>query len=575
MNHRILVIDDNPAIHDDFRKVLGGATGTAFAATEAAFFGDAPPVKLRPEFSVDFASQGLEAVEFFRAAHASGAPHAVAFVDVRMPPGMDGLETAARLWEIDAELQVVVCTAYTDYSWQETVGKLAHCDRLLILKKPFAGVEVLQLACALTEKWRLARLSARHLDQVEREVTARTTDLLAANTQLGTEINQRKSAEEQLLRSQRLESIGTLASGIAHDLNNLLSPIMMGTQLLQDGTLRPDQESLLETIQTAIGRGARIVAQMMTFAKGSTEDRTSLHAGLLIREIATIAGETFPQNIHVQYHTAADLWMLSGNATQLHQVLMNLCVNARDAMPLGGIIRLEAVNFPVDESYAGGHAKLRPGEYVRLRVTDTGPGIPEEIRDKIFEPFFSTKAPGKGTGLGLSTAAGIASHHDGVLEVKSAPGEGATFSLYLPADPKNESTVDRPQTSRPPRGHGELILVVDDERPFRDLIGETLIRHGYRVLIATDGADAITKYVQSERMIAAVLTDVRMPIVDGQAFSRALKNITPDLPIVLMTGSITNERLREFDALGVRGVLPKPFHSEQLLRMIHVTLLPQ
>jgi len=207
-------------------------------------------------------------------------------------------------------------------------------------------------------------------------------------------------------------------------------------------------------------------------------------------------------------------------------------------------------------------------------VADTGTGIPEEIRGKIFEPFFSTKAPGTGTGLGLSTAAGIVSEHGGVMEVKSAPGEGTTFSVYLPAILETEMVPERRKDPTAPRGRGELILVVDDESGLREINAETLIRHGYRAITATDGADAITKYVQSERKVDAVLTDVRMPIVDGPAFTRALRNITPDLPIVLMTGSVTNERLREFDALGVRGVLSKPYSSEQLLRMIHATLLP-
>jgi two-component system NtrC family sensor kinase len=574
MNPRILVIDDNPAIHDDFRKVLAGAGRSGFAEAEAAFFGEPLPVASQPEFKVDYALQGLDAIELFRQAHERGAPPAVAFVDVRMPPGIDGVETVARLWEIDPELQIVICSAYTDYSWQEMVAKLAHRDRLLVLKKPFDGIEVLQLACALTEKWELTRQAAHSIDRVEREVTARTSALVEANARLEREIEQRKSAEEQLLRSQRLESIGTLASGIAHDLNNLLSPVMMGTQLLQDGTLRPDQEELLEMIQTATRRGSRIVAQMLTFARGSTDDHTVQHAGLLLLEIAKIVSETFPQNIQVKCQTASDLRLMSGNATQIHQVLMNLCVNARDAMPTGGIIRLEVENFTVDASYASGRPDMPPGEYVLLRVSDTGIGIPEEIRDKIFEPFFSTKAPGKGTGLGLSTTAGIVRNHGGFLEVKSAPGEGTTFYVYLPADLENEMIPDRPEMMQSLRGHGELILVVDDESALRDITSETLIRHGYRTITASDGAEAITAYAQAIGEIDAVLTDVHMPIVDGPAFARALKTITPDLRILLMSGAANDARLKEFDMLGISGFLPKPYSSEQLLRAMHQTLLP-
>jgi CheY-like chemotaxis protein len=276
----------------------------------------------------------------------------------------------------------------------------------------------------------------------------------------------------------------------------------------------------------------------------------------------------------VRYRAEPDLRPLLGNPTQLQQVLMNLCVNARDAMPAGGAILLAAENFTVDESYASGHPDAVPGEYVLLGVSDTGSGIPEEIRGKIFEPFFSTKEPGKGTGLGLSTAAGIVRNHGGFMEVKSAPGQGTTFLIYLPATGENRPNPDRQRTTEAPRGNGELILVVDDESSVLKATAATLVRHGYRALTACDGAEAVMAYARDGAKIRAVLTDVHMPIVDGPTLTRTLKNIVPDIRVIFMTGSVDESRMGEFDSLEISGVLAKPYHSEKLLNLLHETLLP-
>jgi signal transduction histidine kinase len=575
MNTRILVIDDNCSIHEDFRKVFGGLYHEGSAEIEAAFFGDKLPEIVPPDFHVDYALQGADGVEVFHAAHASGAPHAVAFLDVRMPPGMDGIETAQRLWEIDPDLQIVICSAYTDYSWEEMAARLGYQDRLLILKKPFAGIEVLQLACALTSKWELRRQANLRLQEVEQQVEIRTAALVATNDRLEAEIEQRKSAEEQLLRSQRLESVGALASGIAHDLNNLLSPIMMSAQLLEDDTLRPEQEALLDMIETATVRAAKIVSQLLTFARGTADERTVLQAGSLLRDMSKIISETFPPGIQVQCHISPEVRLLHGNPTQLHQVLMNLCVNARDAMPDGGTIRLEADNFIADESYASAHPDAHAGRYVLLRVSDTGPGIPMAIRGRIFEPFFTTKEPGRGTGLGLSTVNGIVRNHGGFVEVKSAPDQGTTFLIYLPAALAHDAAPASAPEAAAPAGRGELVLVVDDESVIREATAATLIRHGYRAITAGDGAEAITTYAQYASQIDLVLTDVQMPFVDGLAFTRALKNITPQIRVVLTTGSSDEGRLREFHSLGVYDLLPKPFHAAQLLTTLQRALSRQ
>lgn len=566
MKHRILVVDDNESVRRDFQKVLGGADGDGFAQVSAAFFGEIPPPALQPSFEVDYLTQGLDAVDLFRQAYENGAPHSVAFVDVRMPPGIDGLETATRLWQIDSTLQVVICSAYADYSWEEMIARLGYRDRLLILKKPFAGIEVLQLACALTEKWELARQAAQYLKQVDQQIAVRTNALIAAN-------ERRKSAEEQLLRAQRLENIGALASGIAHDLNNLLSPILMSTQLLDDGTLPPEQEVLRETIQTAAERAAKIIMQMLAFARGTANEYAALKPDNILREIVQIARETFPSGISVRFQSSPDLPLLRGNTTQLHQVLMNLCVNARDAMPSGGSLLLSAETFTVDKTYASGHPNAEPGDYVLLRVSDTGSGIPEEIREKIFEPFFTTKGPEKGTGLGLSTTVGIVRNHGGFLDVKSVLGQGTTFSIYLPIDPESETIQEPPKAALPPRGNGELILVVDDEKAIRETTAAMLKRHGYRAMTASDGAEAITVLAQGACKFHAVLTDVHMPVLDGPTFVRVLKNMTPHVPVLLITGSAGDTFTQEFKSLGIYEILPKPYRSEQLLTLLHETLM--
>lgn len=571
-NHRILVIDDNAAIHDDFRKILCPATGD-FDCVEAEFFSEPAPEQAQVRFEIDSAFQGEAGVARVRDSLAEGRPYAMAFVDVRMPPGIDGVETVEQLWKISPGLQVVICTAYSDYSWEEMLARLGTSDRFLVLKKPFASVEALQLACALCEKWRLTDEAWNRLAETERIVAARTMELRASNDRLKSEIEQREQAEAHLIRAQRLESIGTLASGIAHDLNNMLSPILMSAELIR--LILPEEHlDLVATIETSVERASKVVRQVLTFARGIEGKRVPLQPRKIVREIEKIVGETFPRMIHLDSRIPSDLALVEGDATQLHQVLINLCVNARDAMPDGGTLRIEADDFEVDEQYASMVPGARVGRYVRLRVSDTGTGIHPQLLEKIFDPFFTTKPLGKGTGLGLSTVIGIVRSHEGFLDVQSEVGKGTSFEIFLPEASEGVSPVDHEQAVAGPAGRGELILIVDDESAIRDVTQSVLIQNGYRTLVAADGVEAIRIFASQDGRIDAVFTDIMMPVVDGVALCRVLQKIDPGVRIVAATGCSELSRVDELHSLNVGHVLGKPFSTSSLLSALAETLTP-
>lgn len=570
LNHHILVIDDNRAIHDDFRKILCPASD-GIQQAEAEFLGGPAPAAAQPAFGIDSAYQGAEGVAALRRSLEEGRPYAMAFVDVRMPPGMDGIETAERLWRLCPELQVVICTAHSDYSWQEMIHRLGNRDRLLVLKKPFAAIEALQLACALCEKWKLTQEARDHLADTERVVEERTHELRETNERLQAEMEQRQQAEAHLLRAQRLESIGTLASGIAHDLNNMLSPILMAAGLLRTN-LPEESHDLVSMIETAAGRAAGVVRQVLTFARGVEGERVLLQPRHLLREIVNVASETFPRNIRIQCDLPKDLGCLEGDATQLHQVLMNLCVNARDAMPDGGTLRIEAGTVDLDGPYASMTPGARAGRYFTVRVSDTGTGIPQAILGKIFDPFFTTKALGKGTGLGLSTAIGIVKSHDGFLDVRSELGKGTTFGIFLPIASEDAVSVPLKKDAPLPAGHGEWILVVDDESDVRTMTAAVLMQYGYHVRTAADGAEAVSIYARHGGEIRVVLTDIMMPVVDGVALCRALRKMNPAVCLIVATGYADESRALELRSLNVREVLGKPFSTATLLTALDSVL---
>jgi PAS domain S-box-containing protein len=387
-----------------------------------------------------------------------------------------------------------------------------------------------------------------------------------------TDITEQKKLESQFLRSQRLESIGTLAAGVAHDLNNILSPILLVAPLLR-GELKnkDDKEAFLSLVQASAERGANLVKQMLTFARGADGERVLLQPWHLIEEVAKIAGQTFPKSINIRTECPKDVWMIEGDPTQLQQVLLNLCVNARDAMPEGGTLRLATENFEVDEHYATMIAEAKSGSYVLLQVLDDGRGIPRHVLDKIFDPFFTTKEVGQGTGLGLSTVLGIVKSYGGFVTVSSEPGD-TKFRVFLPASTSAQCESRLSDTSSVPNGHGEKILIVDDEPCILEAAKRVLESWGYEPLLAEDGVSALALYAQRPKEIDLVLTDLVMPLMDGLMLIRAVRKLNPNQKIILSTGRDEDLESPEFRSLGVDACLMKPHSREKLLLTLQETL---
>ncbi|HEY9846910.1 MAG TPA: response regulator, partial [Candidatus Caenarcaniphilales bacterium] len=390
--------------------------------------------------------------------------------------------------------------------------------------------------------------------------------ILAVNT----DITEKKNLEAQFLRAQRMESIGILAGGIAHDLNNILAPILMAVQLLEKKLHDQQSQRLLKTLETNTKRGADLIKQVLSFARGLEGKRTLLQLRHLILEIKQIAQETFPRSIEISIDLPPDLWTLSGDATQLHQVLMNLCVNARDAMPEGGTLSITAENLWIDQHYTRMNLEARVGSYIVITVADTGSGIPPEIVDRIFEPFFTTKEIGKGTGLGLSTVIGIIKSHGGFVKVHSKVGRGTDFKVYLPAV---EGTVTRqPDNLELATGQGELILVVDDEAAVREVTKTTLETYNYKVITTSDGIEAVAVYAQHWQEISVVLSDMLMPAMDGATTIRTLAKINPQVKIVAVSGLAANDKVAEAASTSVKAFLTKPYTASELLKTLQRVL---
>jgi PAS domain S-box-containing protein len=385
---------------------------------------------------------------------------------------------------------------------------------------------------------------------------------------INNDITQQRRLEQQFLRAQRLESIGTLAGGIAHDLNNILSPVLMATQMLQLKFSDEESQRWLQVMQNNVERGAAMVKQILLFARGAKGERITLQPKHLVKEIVKLLQETLPKNIAVKFSIPEEPWPLRGDATQLHQVLMNLCVNARDAMPKGGTLTITVENQTLDETYARLNPQARAGRYVLISVADTGTGIPPATLERIFDPFFTTKEHGKGTGLGLATAQGIVKGHEGFINVYSELGRGTKFTLYLPA--AGAPAAAQPETLRPqlPAANGGCVLVVDDEAAIREITRNALEAFGYQVLTAADGAEGLALFAANQPRVKAVLTDMMMPKLDGPALIRALKKLDPQVPIVASSGLAEESKAAEARLAGVQTFLAKPYTTEKLLRAL-------
>ena len=462
------------------------------------------------------------------------------------------------------------------YGWtsQEVVGR-DKCELFNANRKRFEEANNLTISQG---EW---SGELHHLSKDRREITIEARWTLIRDNEghpksvleINTDVTESKKIEAQFMRAQRMESIGTLAGGIAHDLNNILAPIMMSIDILKLTATDPQAMSILDTIEVSAKRGSDIVRQVLSFARGLEGQRIEVQPKHLLKDVENIIKDTFPKNIQMHFSIPNDTWMILGDPTQVHQILLNLCVNARDAMPNGGNLTISVENAVLDEQYAAMNIQAKAGRYVNISVTDSGTGMPPDLLDKIFEPFFTTKGVNEGTGLGLSTVMAIVKSHDGIVNVYSEPGKGTTFKIYLPAmEITSEGQREQLEQASPPRGNGETVLIVDDEASILTITSQTLRAFGYRVLTATDGAHAVAIYAEHKKEIAVVLTDMAMPIMDGLALIHSLMRINPTIKIIAASGLNANGGMSKGPGALVKHFLTKPYTAGTLLKTLRTLL---
>jgi signal transduction histidine kinase len=562
-NRRVLVVDDNRAIHGDFRKVLGESSRdqSALADLEAVLFGQAEPGKRRPlpePFLVDSAYQGHEAQIAVEKARDEGRPYAVAFVDMRMPPGWDGVETSRRLWETDPELQIVICTAYSDYSWEELLGKLEpHSDRFLILKKPFDHVEVRQLATALSKKWGLARQARTHVEELETIVRARTTTIREAHDRLQREVSQRHLMEAQLRRAQKLEALGRLAAGIAHEINNPLAFVIANLQYVRDALDKPSGgagpaplDELAAALSEACVGGDRIkqiVRDLKAFAQPHDESLAVVDVRPVVDFSIKMASAEIRKRARLvtRFDEVPAVWAISG---RLEQVFVNLLVNAAQAIAPNAMEtnEIRVTVRPVDDM-----------DMVAVEIADTGSGIPAANLERIFDPFFTTKPVGVGTGLGLSICHSIVTAFGGDLTVQSEEGKGSTFRVTLPSAAR---TVEALRATAP--AVAARILVVDADPSVAK--GVRRLLSGHKVRTATDGPDALA--LCREHPFDLILYDVHAADLSPQDMFRRLQESGGGLErrLVLTAAGTLDPELAELIEAEHIPTLDKPFDAREI-----------
>ncbi len=693
-NNRILIIDDNPEIHSDFRKVLGAVTPSNDTLDNvlAEFFGSGDTREAQVDFELDFCFQGREGLEKVQQSLAGGRPYAMAFVDVRMPPGWDGVETITRIWEIDSSIQVVICTAYSDYSWQDIIARLGKSDRLVILKKPFDSIEVLQLAHAMTEKWLVTQQARQKLEDLNRLVGERTHALQESNERLKREMVEREMAQEalriseerlakafeasplpvvilrlqdhgyveinaaflaatgyareellgrslwesgvtmepqsrteamgqllrgqavrqrecriltklgeelparlwierfelaagphllavvqdiseqlkletQLRQSQKMEAIGHLAAGVAHDLNNILTVVEGHTSLqLAKSQLDSDVAWSLQQVQSAGQRAAALTRQLLAFGRKQVMLKRAVSLSAVIIDIASMLRRLIPEHIAITFQHQPEAPLIFADICNLEQIIVNLTVNARDAMPSGGTLDIRTDTTEVTAEHADRHHGARPGHFLRLSVRDTGHGMSPETLARIFEPFFTTKEVGKGSGMGLATVLGIIQQHEGWIEAESRLGHGTIFRIYFPVTQLVAPADDTAVPAGPLRARADdTILLVEDDDDVRSLARCVLEEAGYRVMEAADGHRAIATWQSYPDRIDLLLTDMVMPGgLSGSDVAKRFSADRPDSKVIFSSGY--SEKLFGGE-LGLReGVtyLPKPYLARQL-----------
>ena len=687
-NHRILLVDDNPSIHDDFRKILLGyrAKNEALDAAEAILFDDSPVAnESEHEFIVESAFQGQEALERVVQAIAEGKSYAMAFVDVRMPPGWDGIETISHLWNADPTLQVVVCTAYSDYSWDKMTAKIGVSDNIVILKKPFDNIEVLQLAHALTKKWLVTRQAQLKLEELAAMVDERTRKLELTNQELrqseerfsqafqtspipqaiqtlraqrfvdvntaflnmtgfsrdevvgrtplelrlcldyesrfltaardgkvvreteaqistrsgelrtallsiepfdlagephvllmAQDMTERHALENQLRQAQKMEAVGQLAAGIAHDFNNLLTIIQGHASMhLDDPNIESSVNASLHQVNGAAERAADLTKKLLTFSRRGMVRPKVLNLNDDISNIGRMLRRLLGEKVDVVFDLVPMLPRIYADATSMEQVLMNLTLNARDAMPDGGTIHISTAAITFTESDVQTNPDARPGEFVCMTVADTGTGMSEETCSRIFEPFFTTKSLNKGTGMGLATVYGVVKQHEGWIDVTTMQGKGTTFRVYIPVTGKVFVNEAAPSFAPTADGGNHTIFVVEDDAAVRCLVVEVLQSFNYHVIEAENGDSAIAMWAGLRDQVDLLLTDMVMPgTANGLDVARHCLGNKPDLKVIYTSGYSSELFGSNVKLLEGVNYLPKPYLSNKLTAIIRNALEP-
>lgn len=697
-NRRILIIDDNPSIHEDFRKILSppdAKLAEGLDDDEVQLFGESAGISRSWCFQIDSAFQGEEGLEKVRAAAASNLPYAVAFVDVRMPPGWDGIETISRIWKEFPDLQMVVCTAYSDYSWDEIAKTIGNTDQMLVLKKPFDNVEVLQMAHALARKWELTQIAHRQMEDLEALVDQRTAELRTANDELTSEVAERTMAEaalrhseerfskafhgsplpmairrldiggyldvnasflalldasredalaenlllwnesstetriaaelaaqqavrelpasirtrsgetrevlvsaqvlklgnapyqllilqdvtarirleNELRQAQKMEAVGRLAAGVAHDFNNILTVILGNTSLqLRSQHLDEKLNVSLQQVERAAERATALTRQLLAYSRKQIIQRRPLLLNDVVDQTVAMLRRVIGEHISLHMQLTPDLPPIFADPASVDQVIMNLALNARDAMPDGGQLTVGTYEVEIDEAAIARNSEAKLGRHICLAVQDTGKGMDEATAARIFEPFFTTKGPGEGTGMGLATAYGVVKQHGGWIEVESAPQRGTTIRAFFPPSAEGVAiaTIEpqRLQTFGAP-AEKVTILVVEDEEMLREFVGEALGIHGYRVLTAANGRDALKVWSEHRDEIDLLLTDVVMPeSMSGRQLAHTLIVEKPDLKVIFTSGYSAELLGEDFEQEKRYRFLPKPYLPDRLASAI-------